>query len=1479
LTYDPAVFNVTVVVSEGAEGLVAAVTYTDSESTAVEQPEFYNTYIASGAWTPEVSKALDAGGRVLTADEFNFKLTPVAGAPMPQGESAALTELSAKNAANGKVVFASIPYTQADSGQTYYYDVVEVAGTETGMTYDEMKVTIRVDIADNRDGTLSIVPTVQAEQGEEADSEFNNTYLASGDYTVAVGKELSGRELEAGEFEFKLTPVAGATMPGGLSELSTTNTAEGTVQFAELQFSQEDIGSTYYYTITEVAGSKGGITYDPLVITLIVIVTDGGNGELTIDASYQIPQGEEEADTTFNNEYHADGNWVPTVSKVLDAGGRQLLADEFTFELYKQDENGETWTLIQTATNAANGGVVFEPVSYSGVDTGKEYTYKIVERAGTEKGMIYSTLEVKIVVTIEDRALLGELEITTEYSEEEVVFNNKYAASGEWMPEVSKVLDAGGRELEAGEFNFRLTPVDGATMPEGETGALTELVASNAADGRVEFASIPYTQADIGKTYYYEVLEVEGDEAGMTYDPMTVRFKVVITDAGNGDLNVVTTVETAGGAAADTEFNNTYEASGEWTPEVSKALDAGGRELEAGEFNFKLTPVDDATMPTGLSELEAGNDLNGKVEFTTIPYTEADIGQIYYYEVVEVADDEAGMTYDSMTVRFKVEITDGGDGVLNVETTVETEQGAADDTEFNNTYVASGEWTPEVSKALDAGGRELEAGEFSFRLTPVDDATMAEGATGALTELVASNAADGTVEFATIPYTEADIGQTYYYEVLEVAGDEAGMTYDPMTVRFKVVITDAGNGVLNVVTTVETDGDAAADTEFNNTYEASGEWTPEVSKHLDAGGRDLANSEFNFKLTPVDDATMPSGLTELEAGNDLDGKVEFTTIPYTEADIGKTYYYEVVEEAGSEIGMTYDGMTVRFKVEITDAGNGVLNVVTTVETGGDAEADTEFNNTYVASGSYVVEVGKELSGRELFAEEFNFKLTPVEGATMPEDGDSGESLSELSATNTADGKVEFAELTYTQEDIGSTYYYTITEVAGTEGSITYDPLVITLIVVITDNGDGDLAIETSYLIPEDAEEADTTFNNQYDADGSWVPTVSKVLTAGGRQLLADEFSFDLYLLAEDGETWLLQQTALNAADGGVTFEAINYTEVDTGQVYTYKIVERNGGEIGMTYDKLEVEIVVTVEDSELVGELEITTEYSEERVFNNSYEAAGTFVPEVKKDLLGRDLAAAEFEFTLIPVDGAPMPLAGDEEAVSSSTATNAADGKVIFDAISFSETDIGRTYNYIITEVKGELGGVEYSTQEIVLTVSIADAGNGELAISGSYTDAATFTNKYTVAPIEVVLEAEKELKGMDLVDEQFEFELLDEDGQVLETVTNAADGSIVFSAIEYSAAGEYNYSMREVKGKAAGFIYDETEYRVTVVVKDNGDGTFSTDIKLTDGAVLFSNAYSAALPATGENISTVQSLGTLLLGLGVLTLIQRRRRHSREA
>ena len=316
-----------------------------------------------------------------------------------------------------------------------------------------------------------------------------------------------------------------------------------------IAYTQEDIGLTYVYRITEVvpASPESGMTYDPLVVTIPVAITDAGNGLLVVNASYP-------NDPIFDNTYEAEGSWIPEVTKVLDAGGRDLADGEFSFQLLDSTDN-----VLQTMTNAADGSMSFWPISYTETDIGQTYTYTIVEEPGTELGMTYDPMIVAISVTVED-AGEGLLTITPTYSPD-TEFNNIYRAVGGWQPEISKVLSAGGRDLEADEFKFLL---ERRISESPETWVETN-VAYNHASGLANFIVEIYTQEDIGQTYTYRITEVVPavPEPGMVYDPMQVLITVDISDAGNGELTVTPTYP------ADTEFNNTYTASGSWIPEVS----------------------------------------------------------------------------------------------------------------------------------------------------------------------------------------------------------------------------------------------------------------------------------------------------------------------------------------------------------------------------------------------------------------------------------------------------------------------------------------------------------------------------------------------------------------------------------------------------------------------------------------------------------------------------------------------------------------------------------------------------------------------------------------------------------------------------------------------------------------------------------------------------------------------------------------------
>lgn len=711
------------------------------------------------------------------------------------------------------------------------------------------------------------------------------------------------------EFQFTLSKLNPDTHLYDPVQTGVKNRADGSIPFADVPFTQADIGKTYTYIIREVAGTEGGMAYDQTVMTVTVAITDDGNGHLLVSPSYP-------DDTEFNNTYTAKGSFIAQVSKRLDAGGRSLKAGEFKFEL--RDAAG---TVVLQASNNQAGQVVFPAIEYSQAHIGQDFTYTIKELPGTETNMLYSNMEVVVTVSVRNGSGNGQLSVTPSYPAD-TEFVNSYTAEGQWTPEVSKLLSAGGRVLEAGAFNFTL---------EGEGQSLT---ATNAAPdsvsgvAKVSFAPINYTHEDIGKTYTYTIREVAGAETGMVYDPMEVVVKVAITNGeGNGQLSVVPSYP------ADTQFDNSYTASGEWLPQFTKQLDAGGRQLADKEFAFTLSRLDPVTNKPTPVQAGVKNKADSSIPFQAINYTQADIGKTYRYTIHEVvpgpldAGYEGGMTYDPMQVEVEVKVTNGsGNGQLGIEVS------AIADSEFNNTYRATAQFIPRASKRLDAGGRSLAEGEFQFVLLNEANEKIGETSNSA-----ADPSADpvqySAVVFDAITYTEQDIGKSFIYTIKELPGSENGMQYDPSTFNVKVVVSNGqGNGKLGMMIYTPTN------TQFANKYTASGAFSINdqigVNKVLDADGRLLKADEFTFVLSKLNPAT---GLYEeqAQASNLASGKVLFDDLLYTQDDIGKTHTYQVRELAPStpEAYMQYSDNMLVFTVQVSDAGEGDLTVIGNITSG------------------------------------------------------------------------------------------------------------------------------------------------------------------------------------------------------------------------------------------------------------------------------------------------------------------------------------------------------------------------------------------------------------------------------------------------------------------------------------------------------------------------------------------------------------------
>lgn len=743
--------------------------------------------------------------------------------------------------------------------------------------------------------------------------EFSNEYTAFATLQLQGSKTLSGRAMQADEFTFEL--YEGQDTNGTLLE-SVKNAAAAmdtaaAYSFAPIRYTRKDIGEKYY-TVREVKGpADNGISYDETVYTVKVVIADGAQGVLDVSTSMADP-----ANLNFANAYRASGGWSPKLAKKLNAGGRVLANEEFTFIL--KDQNGE---LLQTKKNDADGNIVFDKISYSEADIGKTYAYFVSEVAGSETNMVYDNAKKLMTVDISD-AGNGKLHLVIN-NPANPVFTNSYTASGSWLPRFTKALNAGERLLQENEFSFEISSAhDG----------YTEIV-RNKANGSVEFSAISYSEADIGKTYTYKVREIAGLEVGMSYDPIEMIVSVTVSDAGNGNLAIAVNYP------PDTEFNNGYLASGSWKPALKKHLEAGGRILKADEFSFKITADHSAYTET------VKNKADGSVVFAEIAYTQADIGKTYTYHVQELAGTENGMDYDASVIDITVSISDAGGGKLNVVPSYPA------DITFDNVYTASGDWAAALTKYLNAGGRVLENEEFSFELKDEHDTVLQ----------TKKNDAAGNIVFDKIVYSQADIGNTYRYFVSEVAGGEINMVYDGAVKPITVAVSDAGNGRLQV------DVDYPAGEAFTNSYTASATWTPSVKKELDAGTRLAKPGEFVFELKDKNGNILQTKT------NDALNDVVFDAIHYSEQDIGKTYTYTVSEKAGSELGMSYDGSVKTFTVKVSDGRNGVLTLDIS------EPANKVFKNVYRAVTLFDIDAAiapmKVLSGRRLGRGEFSFTLS------------------------------------------------------------------------------------------------------------------------------------------------------------------------------------------------------------------------------------------------------------------------------------------------------------------------------------------------------------------------------------------------------------------------------------------------------------------------------------------------------------------------
>ncbi len=560
--------------------------------------------------------------------------------------------------------------------------------------------------------------------------------------------------------------------------------------------------------------------------------------------------------------------------------------------------------------------------------------------------------------------------------------------------------------------------------------------------------------------------------------------------------------------------------------------------------------------------------------------------------------------------------------------------------------------------------------------------------------------------------------------------------------------------------------------------------TPEVEKQLE--GRVLVDGEFSFKIEKDQENKSLPGYEETVTNKN--GKATFSKLTFNKVG---TYTYTITEVKGSDTNVDYDGMTVKMTVTVTENSKGDLQAsVKYSGTGGFASSvdDKVFNNYVVAPVKTKFDFSKALAGRELKAGEFSFVLKDSTGKVLQ------------TKTNTKEGVVAFDDLTFDNTQVG-THKYTVEEVIpeNKEAGMTYDTMKAEVTITVTKEGH---VLKATNTLP-----ADTEFNNTFTPAATQAQfKFTKKLE--GKELTKDAFTFELL---ENGK---VIQTKKNAADGTIQFDAISY---DKEGSHTYTVREVAGTDTNIDYDDMNAVVTVNVTKDAASGILTANVTMPEDTEFNNFAVAPVKTRFDFSKALAGRELKAGEFSFVLKDSTGKVLQ-----------TKTNTKEGVVAFDDLTFDNTQVG-THKYTVEEVQGSEAGMQYDTMKAEVTITVTKEGHVLKATNTLPADT-EFNNTFTSAPTQAQFKFTKRLEGKVLEADAFTFELL-ENGNVIQTKKNAADGSITFDAIEYSAEGEHTYTVREKAGNDTNIDYDTMNAVVKVkVTKDAATGLLSTAVTMPE-------------------------------------------------
>lgn len=1139
VTYDATVHHAVVKVMDNAGKLDAAVTYDGDKANA---PTFTNTYTAKGSVELTATKIVAVApgfthDTKLKGGEYTFELKDADGKVLG----------TTTNKADGTVKFTR-KFTLSNLGgaasKDFTYTIAEKSGTEPGMVYDTHALIYKVTVAD--DGTGSLTATPQVTSGDKT---FTNTYHPKEtSVTLKATKRFTGGELAGGDFTFQLLDKDGNVIQ------TVQNDKDGKVAFQAISY---DTPGDHDYTIKEVAGNDPTVVYDTKDVKVHIKVSDE-KGELKATATYD---GEADVPTFTNSKPTTD----VTVEATKILTGKDLTADAFTFGLYDQAGNE-----VAKGTNDRGGKV---ELAVKNLNLGEyDYTLKEEKAGQTVDGVAYDAKKVKVHVKVEqNQGDNNKTKVTVTYDGAATAptFNNTYDAKGSVILTATKTIKV------ADGFDHTTKPADGEFTFDLKDAAGNVLdTAKNDANGKVSFTR-EFQLSDLdgaaSKDFTYTIVEQPGAEPGMVYDSHPLTYTVTVTDGGNGALNAKAIVTSASGS--DT-FTNTYQpaatglALGAQKSYVKKD-DNTPIVPKCGEFTFDVYEGNlTAEQLAGAKPVRtATNGADGSVNFDAFSYAKPGTHE---YTIVERKGDLAYVTYDAAVHHAVVTVADNA-GTL--QASVAYDGTNVTKPSFTNTYEAQATDSGAIAltKSVDVhdGSYQLKAGDFAFELVGSDGSVIQ----------TQKNDAHGKVAFDKLTFDHAG---TFTYTVREVqpTGDAPGVpgvTYTGKTYTLTYVVKDNNDGKLAVESSTAKPSKGTENGVTPNTMTFANSYQPGATSYQISGIKVLENTDSATMRTPAD-GEFTFALIDAATGQEIDRTTNagiaftFKAISYTATG---SHTYQVKEVAGQDGTITYSDAVLDVTVSVTDDGSGQLTA-----TANKTAADLTFTNIYTPTATTATITGtKALTGRDLAEGEFSFDLKDADGNVVQ------------TVQNGADGTFGFAPL---QLDKVGTYVYTVSERAGaTANGVTYDTTVFTATVTVTENAETH-ALEAQVAYSKGGKAADAVaFSNSYAPAATEVKLgASKVLS--GEDLKEGQFSFQL----KDADGKVLQ-TAKNAADGTVGFEAISYDKPGT---YAYSISEVDDGQKNVTYDAAEHRVTVTVTDDG-AGHLVATVTYDGDvaPVFKNTY--------------------------------------------------------------------------------------------------------------------------------------------------------------------------------------------------------------------------------------------------------------------------------------